>query len=283
VRVALIANRGSGGGLDPEPLARVIRERGGEVSVHGRDAGELEAAAATAPDRLAVASGDGTIGLVADLACRLDVPLAVIPGGTANDFARANGLPEDPRAAAALAVVGSELRRLELGRLGDGHPFVNVASVGLASVATRRAQPLKPRLGPLAYGVGAVHAAATEARLPCTVRAEGEVVFEGQAWQVIVAVTGAFGGGSGVARADPEDGVLDVTVLPGGSRLGLVRRAWGLRRHTIADQRDVPHARGHVVAIDVPHGTEFNADGELRQGGLERITVRGGAYALIVG
>ena len=54
-----------------------------------------------------------------------------------------------------LAVDGHGLRRLELGRLGDGRPFVNVASAGLASVAARRAAPLKPRLGPLAYAVGA--------------------------------------------------------------------------------------------------------------------------------
>ena len=93
-------------------------------------------------------------------------------------------------------------------------------------------------------------------------RADGREVFAGDAWQVIVAVTGAFGGGSGIGRADPEDGVLDVTVIPGGSRLGLVRRAWGLRRHTIAEQRDVPHARGHVVEVDLPPGTELNADGE---------------------
>jgi diacylglycerol kinase family enzyme len=283
VRVALIANRVSGGGLDAEPLARIMRERGAEVDVHGCDPGDLEAAAKTAPDRLAVAGGDGTIGPVADLAGRLDVPLAVIPTGTANDFVRAGGLPEEPEAAAALAVEGTELRRLELGRLADGRPFVNVASVGLASVAARRAQPLKPRLGPLAYGVGAARAAATASPLECTVRADGDVVFDGGAWQVIVAVTGAFGGGSGIGRADPEDGVLDVTVLPGGSRLGLVRRAWGLRRHTIAEQRDVPHARGHVVAVVVPPGTEFNADGELREGGLERITVRRNAYALVVG
>jgi diacylglycerol kinase (ATP) len=283
VRVALIANRASGGGLDPEPLARVMRERGADVDVHGCDPHDLEAAAKTAPDRLAVAGGDGTIGPVAELAGRLDVPLAVIPTGTANDFVRANGLPEEPAAAAALAVEGTELRWLELGRLADGRPFVNVASAGLASVAARRAQPLKPRLGPLAYGVGAARAAASASPLACSVRADGDLVFDGGAWQVIVAVTGAFGGGSGIGRADPEDGVLDVTVLPGGSRLGLVRRAWGLRRHTIAEQRDVPHARGRVVEVSVPPGTEFNADGELREGGLERITVRASAYALVVG
>ena len=107
-------------------------------------------------------------------------------------------------------------------------------------------------------------------------RADGREVFAGGAWQVIVAVTGAFGGGSGIGRADPADGVLDVTIIPGGSRLGLVRRAWGLRRHTIADQHDVPHARGHVVEVDLPPGTEFNADGEVRDRGLDRVTVEAG-------
>ena len=283
VRVALIANRASGGGLDPEPLVRTMRERGAEVTVYGCEPADLEAAAAGGPDRIAVAGGDGTIGPVAELAGRLGVLLGVIPTGTANDFARACDLPEDPRAAAALIVEGARLRSLELGHLGDGRPFVNVASAGLASVAARRAQPLKPRLGPLAYAVGALHAATTAAPLRCSVHADGARVFGGDAWQVIVAVTGAFGGGSGVGRADPEDGVLDVTVLPAGSRLGLVRRAWGLRRHTIAEQRDVPHARGHVIEVAMPPGTEFNADGEVRERGLDRVTVEPAAYRLVIG
>src|SRR6185312_5787857 len=100
------------------------------------------------------------------------------------------------------------------GTLAGGRPFVNVASAGLASVAARNAQPLKPRLGPLAYGVGAARAAASEQPLPVTVRADGREVFAGACWQVIVAVSGAFGGGSGVAEARPDDGVLDVVALP---------------------------------------------------------------------
>ena len=51
---------------------------------------------------------------------------------------------------------------MELGRLADGRPFVNVASAGLASAAARRAQPFKSFLGPLAYPLGALQAAVTE-------------------------------------------------------------------------------------------------------------------------
>lgn len=280
MRIALIANAASGGGLDPEELAERMRRHGAEIRTWSL--AERDGAAEWEPDRIAVAGGDGSIGCAAELACRLGAPLAVIATGTANDYARASELPDDPEAACALAVTGSELRPMELGRLADGRPFVNVASAGLASAAARRAEPFKSYLGPLAYPVGALRAAMTEQPLRCTVCAGGEQVFDGEAWQAIVAVTGAFGGGADIDAADPEDGVLDAAILPAGSRLGLARRAWGLRRGTIAEQRDVRHARGTVVEVDLPAGTEFNVDGEVHDSGMERITVEHRAYELVV-
>ncbi len=282
MRIALAANTASGGGLDPEPLAEAMRRHGAEVELFGCEDDELERAAASHPDRIAVAGGDGTIGSAAAAAARLQVPLAVIPTGTANDYARAFGLPDDPVEAAELAATCESTRRLELGRLSDGRPFVNVASAGLAAKAARHASPFKRVLGPLAYGVGALRAAATESPLACRLRVDGDVVYSGGAWQVIVSITGAFGGGSEVGAADPRDGALDVTVLPAGSRIALARRAWGLRRGTIAEQKPVEHHRGAVVEIELSGETELNVDGEIREGGLERVTVEPDAYTLIV-
>jgi diacylglycerol kinase (ATP) len=276
VRIAIAANRASGGGLDLAPLRDVMPDA--EIF----DIVEADRIVAYAPERLVVAGGDGSIGAFAELAGWLGVPLAVVPTGTANDFASAHALPENVREAAELAATGTHTRALELGHLADGEPFVNVASAGLASVAARRAQPFKHRLGPLAYAVGAVRAAATAHPLEATVRADGEEVFSGACWQAIVAVSGAFGGGSGVAEADPRDGALDAVVLPAGSRAGLARRAWGLRTQTIAQQRGVEHARGTVIEVELPPGAELNVDGELRRGGLERVTVRAAAFSLVV-
>jgi diacylglycerol kinase (ATP) len=273
VRIAIAANRASGGGLDPEPFAAAMR--GAEAKVFEG----LEGIAEWRPDRLAVAGGDGSIAPAAALAGRLGVPLAVIPAGTANDFARAHGLPADPLAAARLAVTATATQALELGRLADGRPFVNVASAGLASVAARSAEPLKHRLGAPAYAVGAVRAAATAHPLHAQVRVDGRLGFEGPCWQAIVAVSGAFGGGSGVEEADPRDGVLDIVILPAGSRLGLVRRAWGLRTQRIARQRGVEHLRGLVV--EVSGAPEVNVDGEIHAGGLERVTVEPRAFRLL--
>jgi diacylglycerol kinase (ATP) len=279
VRIALIANPASGNGFDAEALAATMRRHGADV----RPCDGPDAAAAADPERVAVAGGDGSLGPAAAVAARLGVPLAVIATGTANDFARACDLPTDVADAAELAATGAETRPMELGRLADGLPFVNVASAGLASTAARRAEPLKHKLGPLAYGLGAIRAAASEQPLACSVRADGREVFDGKAWQAIVAITGAFGGGSDIGVADPDDGVLDATVVPAGSRLGLVRRAWGMRRGTIAEQTDVCYARGAVVEVTLPPGTEVNVDGEVRDGGLERVTVERRAFALVVG
>src|SRR3954468_5990747 len=142
-----------------------MRRHGAEVRACGCDPEGLAVVAAWGPDRIAVAGGDGTIGDCAELAGRLGVPLAVIPLGTANDFARTADLPLEVEAACVLAVTGSALRPLELGRLADGRPFVNVASAGLASAAARCGAPFK-RLGPLAPPLPRPLQAPRPARLP---------------------------------------------------------------------------------------------------------------------
>jgi diacylglycerol kinase (ATP) len=281
VRIALTANTKSGGGLDPEPLLEAMRAHGADPQLFGCEPEDLERVAAARPDRVAVAGGDGTIAPAAEVAGRIGAPLAVIPAGTANDYARINRLPDAPQEAAVLAATGADTRAMELGRLADGRPFVNVASAGLASKAARHADPFKRVLGPLAYAAGAVRAAVTEAPLRCTVHVDGEEAFVGGAWQVIVAVTGAFGGGSQIGVADARDGVLDVAILAAGSRLALARRAWGLRRGTIVSQEPVEHRRGTVVEVRIDD-SELNVDGEVRAGGLERVTVEPRAYELLL-
>ncbi len=120
----------------------------------------------------------------------------------------------------------------------DGRPFVNVASLGLAPAAAERAHGLKRVLGAAAYAVGGVRAAMAEDPIRCAARCDGREVVSGEMWQVTVACSGAFGGGSEV-DADPSDGRLDLVAIEAGSRLALARRAVGLRRGTVESQHGV--------------------------------------------
>jgi diacylglycerol kinase (ATP) len=270
MRVGLVTNAASGRGTDSGRIAAALREAGANVAVHGFDPEQGDdavdraaaAAAAERPDRLALAGGDGSIGPVAVHAARHDRPLAVIPTGTANDFARSLGIPRDLGEACEVAVRETRERPVDLLRAGD-RPFLNAASVGLSVIAADRARPLKRPLGPLAYAAGALRAGATAKPIPCRVAADGEQVFAGRAWQVIVAGTGAFGGGSELEEADPSDRRVDVAVLEAGPRIKLIRRAWGMRSGGLAGQPGVHHARGRVIELDVAPKTPFNVDGEV--------------------
>jgi diacylglycerol kinase (ATP) len=262
MRLALVANDAAGSGVTAEQVADRLRAGGAELTaVVG--VGEPERAAATGPDRLVVAGGDGSIGPAAAAAGSTEIPLAVIPTGTANDFARALDLPLDLQEACALATdPGARLRALDLARAGR-RPFVNAASAGLSVIAARRARPLKSSLGPLAYAAGALRAGLAAHPLDCRVVVDGAERYAGRAWQVIIAGTGAFGGGSQVEAADEADGRLDVAVLEAGPRVALVRRAWAMRRGDVTDLAGVRHARGRRIEVDGHVAGDFNVDGEV--------------------
>ena len=155
---------------------------------------------------------------------------------------------------------------------------MNVASAGLASVAARRAQPLKSRFGPLAYGLGAARAALTGRRCPCACASTTQVVFDGGAWQVMVACTGAFGGGSGIGAADATDGDLDVVIIPAGSRIGAGQARVGAADEAARAPAQGAHHEGTVVSVTLPPGTEINWTGSSGTPGSRR-DARAAAFA----
>jgi len=293
VRLALIANPHSGTAPDPAKLEALLSADGAAVSyvpidqIADKDGGDLvdgaldALTAAGAPDRIVVAGGDGSVGPAALSAAKLGVPLSVIAVGTANDFARAKDLPLDLSEACALARdPAAATGHAELGMAGT-RPFVNAAAAGLSVVAAHAAKPHKSRLGPLAYVIGALRAGVSATPLRCTVTCDGEQAVAGRAWQVVVAVTGAFGGGSEIGGTRDDDGLLDVAVVPAGSRIGLVRRAYGMRAGRLTAQSDVTHERGATIELEIEGNQGFNVDGETcrcepaifrSHGGFELVT-----------
>jgi diacylglycerol kinase family enzyme len=293
VRLALIANPHSGTAPDPAELEALLAQDGAAVSyvsieqIADKDGGDLVDGALDAlradgaPDRVVVAGGDGSVGPAALCAAKLGVPLAVIAVGTANDFARAKELPLDLTEAGALARDGAApTAAAELGMAGR-RPFVNAAATGLSVVAAHAAKPHKSRLGPLAYAIGALRAAVTATPLRCTVICDGERRVSGSAWQVVVAVTGAFGGGSEIGGTRVGDGQIDVAVVPAGSRIGLVRRGYGMRAGRLTKQSDVTHERAATIELELEGTKSFNVDGETCRCEPAHFTLHDGGFELV--
>jgi diacylglycerol kinase (ATP) len=278
--VALVANERSGSN-GAARCAELLRSFGAEVLRFGID-GTADAAASGA-DRLVVAGGDGSIGPAAAAAGSAGIPLAVVPAGTANDFARRLGLPGGMTAACRLAVHGTKLKSMELGWMNDRRPFVNVASAGLPVPAAERARGWKGRLGLLAYAAGAVSAGMSAKPLTCLVVCNDRELLAGEAWQVTVAAAGAFGAGASIEEADPTDGALEVVAIEAGPRIGLVSLAYHLRRGTPTHHPRAYHVHCDETVVQVPDGTRFNVDGELVTEGEARFRAVKGAFRLVIG
>ncbi|KOT41383.1 diacylglycerol kinase [Streptomyces caelestis] len=130
---ALMNPRSGGGKVDRFHLADRARTAGVRVVLLGAGHQDVAALAEDAvregDDLPAVAGGDGTQALVAEVAARHAVPFPVIPAGTRNHFALDLGLDRgDPAKALDALGDGVELR-VDLGFAGD-RVFVDNASFG---------------------------------------------------------------------------------------------------------------------------------------------------------
>lgn len=260
-RILLITNARSGSADEEVDLAAEFRDHGARVD-------EVDIADVTghAPDpsttRVIVAGGDGSIAPAAQVAADLDVPLGVVPAGTANDFARALQLPDDMADALALAADGRRLRPIELGLL-DGRPFVNVVSLGIAPHAAAAAASLKSRLGPFAYPVGALLGMARAKPVELVATVDGSPAFTGTAWQVMIASTGAFGGWGDTGGTTLGDGKLDLVIVPSGrAARRLMFDAAALLNGDLARREGVHHARGVEIALECSASPDVVLDGE---------------------
>ena len=161
----LIVNPTAGGGRRVPQLdeaRRIFRGAGIETELQNTAAaGDATVLARRAVEQsrefVIVCGGDGTVNeAVNGLACS-QVPLAVLPAGTANVLAKELGLPWNlPRAAAR--IVGAPFRRIALGlaipEKSSGEPryFLSLAGAGADGALVSAVRPeIKRKAGVLAY------------------------------------------------------------------------------------------------------------------------------------
>jgi diacylglycerol kinase (ATP) len=191
-----------------------------EVPASADEAREVIRAAADAgTTHFALAGGDGTVNLAANVLMGLDLEeppvVGVLPVGTGCDLLRTFALPQDLGEAARHLgtddVYPIDVATVE-GEWGVRY-FVNVAQVGVGAAAAESAPRLSRRTGAARYPL------AFAARLPrfphANVRVETERrTYESRALAVIMANAQFFAGGWNVApRATLVDGVLDVQII----------------------------------------------------------------------
>jgi diacylglycerol kinase family enzyme len=140
-RPVLFFNPRSGGGKASR-FHLVAEARGrGIVPIElgcGEDLRELvEGAIEDGADALAMAGGDGSQAVVAEIAARQGLPYACVPAGTRNHFALDLGVDRDDVVGALDAFVDGGERRVDLAEV-NGRVFVNNVSIGVYADAVQR-------------------------------------------------------------------------------------------------------------------------------------------------
>ncbi|MYZ48185.1 diacylglycerol/lipid kinase family protein [Propylenella binzhouense] len=147
--VALVVNEKAGAtaGISRRDLAALFREAGFAPRImEGADAAECLAAARSAgADAIAVLGGDGTVSHAAQALAGTGIPLAILPGGTANLLARDIGMPLD-LASAVAALAAAVPLAIDLGEV-NGRIFVSKCTIGLAATFSEIRRRLKARIG----------------------------------------------------------------------------------------------------------------------------------------
>ena len=199
-----------------------VRERGHAVEVGITwNAGDGEALASAAADKgtdvVIACGGDGTLNEVVNGLDGRDVPLGVVPLGTANDFARQTGIPEDANHAMDV-ILRRKPVRIDTASM-NGRRFLNVSTGGVGAEATAETPAdAKASLGPLAYAITAVRKWAENEQRHATFESAGfglDVDF--LAFAVGSArVTG--GGNTMTPDASVTDGLVDLCVIEAMSR-----------------------------------------------------------------
>ncbi|MCI8209845.1 lipid kinase [Pseudomonas sp. S25] len=256
------------------------RQEGWELDVRltweGGDAQRLVSEAlAAGHSQIIAGGGDGTLRDIAEALANAetDAELTIMPLGTANDFARAAGVPLEPDA--ALDLLDVPARCVDLGEV-NGKVFMNMATGGFGSqVTANTSEDLKKVLGGAAYLFTGL------SRFSELSAAYGELSGPDFHWSGELLALGigngrqAGGGHVLCPSALVDDGLLDISILPApqevvGTLRGLLEGGLGIDNMFI-------RARLPWVELKSAQGLDINLDGEPLSGENLRFSARNAA------
>ncbi len=288
-RIAVIAHTDKvlGGGLNE--LRTVLGEFGvreplwSEVDKSRKAPKRVRAAIDAGAELLIVWGGDGMVQQCASVAAGSNVPMAILPAGTANLLATNLGIPTDIGEAVKIALHGVR-HPIDVGTM-NGETFAVMAGAGFDGAMIADVDgATKERLGRVAYVRGSVKAMAAK-RTKVKIRVDGEPWFDGPASCVLIGNVGTVIGGLRVFEtASPTDGLLDVGVISAEGRLQWLRVLGRVVGHGDVDKSPlVQSTKAHKIDVHFADKLRYELDGGARTMTRDlKVRVRPGALIVCV-
>jgi diacylglycerol kinase (ATP) len=236
-------------------------------------------------DALAVYGGDGTLMEAASGLIGSDLPLIILPGGSANVMAMELGIPTDLKAACAIiSQVPLTTKTIDVGQF-DKRYFITAMSFGFGADLVKGAdRESKNRFGIFSYFLSAA------AALMNTKRAVYHLKIDGQEHKVrgltcMIANTGnlGFSSISFDKHIDISDGFLDVVVVRK-ANLSLLKLmvVTLLKRERPHNLKLVEHWQGKDITVSSSPKQTVQCDGEMLERSSFHVTVVPGAINVVI-
>ncbi len=216
-------------------------------------------------DLVAAYGGDGTLLDVAIGMMGTKLPMAFLPGGTANALAAEMGLPNTLAEAARVIVAPEvEIRTIDMGRVGEDYFLLRVGTGLVANFSAAVNREMKDKYGLMAYFIGGLQALTNPAKAIYKLIIDGKVQSEVEAVALLISNGNATGGGAANLPLSPyikiDDGLLDVFALRGdlNSILGVVGNITAIEG--LATNLD--HWQGSIIQVDANLPQLMYGDGE---------------------
>jgi lipid kinase YegS len=243
-----------------------LRELGHEavprISLTAGDAiAYARAAADASPDAVIAVGGDGTVNEVLNGLGSRDVPLGIVPLGTANDFARQMDIPLDAQHALDV-ILGCKPTRIDTAEL-NGRRFINVSVGGVGAEATAETpDEAKEQLGFAAYAITGVRKLVGLEPRRARFTAPG---LELETDFLLFAVGNARATGAGTLitpEAVLDDGLLDLCIIEAMPRGEFTRLLFRVKAGEHLSHPRVRYLKVPEVLIESDEPLSVNVDGE---------------------
>lgn len=165
-------------------------------------------------DLILVSGGDGTLNECISAMCKkaLDIPLLILPLGTANDFANSAEIPNNVDECLDLITTGS-LEYIDVGQANEQY-FINVCNMGLFSGVSHNVDPeQKKKFGRLAYYFKGIEEIQNYQAMDITLTADHEVLRDKYLLILVFNGKGAGGMLKLAQNAEITDGKFDVICI----------------------------------------------------------------------
>lgn len=209
--------------------------------------------------------GDGTVNEIINgfIENHLQTPLAILPGGTVNDFANHLHLPHDTDDFIQM-IEDFQIMKVDIGKVNE-HYFANVIAGGMFSdISFQVSKADKERFGPLAYYISGIRQLPTQLHtsLHLKITADDQT-FEEDAKLFIITNTSQVGGFKDITpHANVQDGQLDLLIIKNCSTTDLISLFKDYKLNSHEKSPFITYVQAKELTIECDKDIIYDVDGE---------------------